>query len=120
MTSSMTLLDSTGDTTIVWDEDTEQKMLEIIDKKMSEGFIFYLVKPSKIPLMPSRQVRAKKLAEIKSAGAVVIRDEALEALFRDGAIATTKSTGFETVGRAKSATEVVKGHSVGVRPQRGG
>lgn len=118
----MTLLDESGDTTIVWDEDTETRMLEIIQHKMDEGFVFYITKPSRIPLMPSRQVRAKKLAEIKSAGAVVIRDEALEALFRNGDIATTEAHNdpLGPVSRAKTATQVSKNHTIGVRPQRGG
>ncbi len=119
---SLTLLDASGDTTIVWDEDTEDKMLEIIQKKMDEGIVFYIVKPSRIPLIPSRNVRAKKVADIKKAGAVVIKDADLDALFRDGVISTVKAPegDLQTVGRAKTAREVSKNHTVAVRPQRGG
>ena len=122
MVASLTMLDSSGDTTIVWDEDTEDKMMSVIEKKMKEGFVFYIVKPSRIPLMPSRQVRAKKLAEIKKAGAVVIRDEALEELFKSGnvAVAPAANENLVTVKKASDAREVAQGHSVGVRPQRGG
>ncbi len=121
MIRSMTFLDQSGDTSIIWDEDTDEKMLAIIEAKMAEGFVFFIVKPSRIPFMPPRQVRAKSINDVRDAGSVLIRDEALEQLFRAGDIATTKSDDSLTpIRKAANANEVITQHSVAIRPARGG
>lgn len=118
---SMTMLDQTGDTTIVWDEDTEKALMPIIEKKMREGVVFYLIKPRKLSFLPPKKVKAKKIEEIQKAGAVSINDEALSDLFQKGMITTGKGDQeIEVIKRAESANEVASSHSVAVRPQRGG
>lgn len=119
---SMTLLDETGDTTIVWDEDTEAKLLPIIEKKMKQGVVFYIIKERMIPMLPPKKVRLKKATDIKAAGAVVVRDEDLAGLFLSGDITTISagSDAITTVKKAANANEVVNNHTVAVRAQRGG
>lgn len=119
---SMILLDTTGDTTIVWDEDTEDALLPIIKKKMDAGVIFYVLKPRVLSILPPKKVRAKKVADIRKAGAVVIHDSDLNALFEKGAIHTIKSDNdnIVTVRKAKTARDVVSNDTVAIRPARGG
>ena len=118
---SMTMLDQTGDTTIVWDEDTEQSLLPIIEQKMKAGVIFYIIKPRKFPLLPPKKVRAKSIFDIQKAGAAVIKDEALSDLFQRGKVQTVSGEGaIEVVKKATSAAEVSRSHSVAVKPERGG
>lgn len=121
-TRCMTLLDETGDTSVAWDESADDKMLKIIEQRMSEGFIFYIVKPFPI-LNVRRMVKAKSVEEIKAAGGFTIKDKQLEQLFLEGSIGTTKSKNEETIQpikKATSAREVAMSHSVGTRPMRGG
>lgn len=120
--NSMILLDESGDTTIVWDEDTEAALIPIIQKKMDAGIIFYIIKPRALALLPPKKVRAKKIAEIKKAGAVVINDADLSALFEKGDVVPVKSGDGDivTVKKSNSASEVAKSNTVAIRPARGG
>lgn len=120
---SMVMLDESGDTTIVWDDDTEEQLLPIIEKKMKDGVMFYIIKERALPMLPPKKVRAKKIAEIKKAGAAIIKDEDLAELFKSGSVmAVTANNDDEivTVKRATEAQEVTRSHTVAVRPQRGG
>jgi hypothetical protein len=114
------MLDESGDTTIVWDEDTEEKIIPIIAKKMDEGFVFYITKT--VPILNiTRLSRAKSLDEIRKAGSATIKDEALEQLFLTGSVGTARSSdNVVPIRKAKDAREVAQNQSVGVRPRRGG
>lgn len=46
---SLTFLNFSGDITVSWDEHNCEKMLELIKKKMSEGYTFFTAK--KVPLV---------------------------------------------------------------------
>ncbi len=119
---SLIFLDQTGDTTIVWDEDTDDKMIAIIQRKMDEGFVFYIVKPTLIPMI-RRTVKAKSIKQIRDAGSVLIRDEALEKLFLAGSISTASAAAddaIEPLRKAESANDVATNHAVAVRPAKGG
>lgn len=121
MQNSITFLDQSGDTTIVWDDDTEDKILKLIETKMAEGYVFYLVK--KVPLLNvTRKVATESIEQIRKAGSVVLKDAELERLFLGGVVGTTKrsSTMIDTVKKATNSNEVVKSQSVAVRPARGG
>lgn len=121
MQNSITFLDQSGDTTIVWDSDTEEKILKLIEAKMAQGYVFYLVK--KVPLLNvSRRIATKSMKQIKEAGSVILKDAELERLFLGGDIGTTSrpSTMIDTVKKASNANEVVVSQSVAVRPTRGG
>ena len=122
MTRSLTFLDETGDTTIVWDEDTEDQMVKIIEEKMKQGFVFYLIKPSRIPLIPARQKKVRNIKEVRDAGSVIVRDEALSRLFQSGDIskAANSNETIITETRTTDAKRVATGHAVAVKPARGG
>jgi hypothetical protein len=120
-TCALTFLDETGDTTICWDEDTAATMVPIIERKMAEGYKFYIIKPVPLTKM-TRLGKAKNIAEVSKAGSVVIKDAELEQLFLGGKIATTRGTNdnIDAVRKATSANDVATNQSVGVRAQRGG
>lgn len=120
---SMTLLDESGDTMIVWDEDTEDAILEVIEKKMKAGVTFYITKPRALAILPPKKVKAKKIADIREAGQVAIKDKDLESLFNTGKVQIARAQNDDeivAVKRATDAREVAKADSVAVRVQRGG
>lgn len=45
MLRALTMLNERGDVTIVWTQDRDADMERVIEKKMSEGCIFYLINP---------------------------------------------------------------------------
>ena len=123
-TRSLSLLDGTGDTTVTWDEDTDEKMLGIIEERMKQGFVFYILKPVKFLKINSfRKTKAKSIDEVKEAGSVIIKDDDLAKLFVSGDIGVAKTPTddqMQNMRRAANANDVVENQSVGVRPAKGG
>jgi hypothetical protein len=121
MQRCLTFLDATGDITLVWDEDTDEKMCKIIEARMAQGFKFFVLKPRKIAILPPRKVRAKTIKDVREAGAVTILDEDINTLFMNGDIRTIKADNdIETLHRSQDAKEVSRSQAVAVKPARGG
>ena len=114
---ALTLLNESGDTTITWEEEQDEKWERVIQKKMDEGFVFFIIKPrarKKTPLKTVKDAFVKRTLYIK--------DEDISKLLEEGhgdVIATPK-TPPETVKRGKSAKEVASSQSVGMGQRRGG
>lgn len=118
---TLTMLDASGDTTIVWDETTDRKMLAVIEARMKLGYKFFILKPRAIPILPPRKVRAKTIKEVRDAGSVIILDDDLHTLFFSGDVSTMKSNNdIQIVKKSEDASEVVMSQSVAVKPARGG
>jgi hypothetical protein len=121
MQRCLTFLDATGDVTIVWDEDTDEKMCKIIEARMKQGYKFFVLKPRALPILPPRKVRAKTMKDIREAGAVTILDEDINTLFLNGDIQTMKADNdIDTLHRSQDAKEVSRSQAVAVKPARGG
>lgn len=132
---SCTFLNSTGDITISWDKDKETEMLALIDKKMKEGYAFFILKPRLGGLLGNKKVEAKTIDQVRKAGSVVAPDALAKAVVMNlgdadlsTAVAagqatlasTLKTTTMETVRRAATAVDVVKSQSIAVKPMAGG
>lgn len=113
---SMCLLNKMGDTSIVWTPDMDEKMLSVIQKKMSEGITFYII--------DSDMVRkpARSAFDVGPERKVIVGDADFEQLFRDGVISMSERNEgqIRTLGIARTAEQVAQNHTVGVRQQRGG
>lgn len=73
---SLTFLNGSGDITITWDEHNKEKIIEMIKKKMAEGYTFFTTK--KIPLVKLyRKVKVTE-AGLDKCEHVVIDDDAFE------------------------------------------
>lgn len=124
---ALTMLNERGDTTIVWTSDRDDEMERVIEKKMAEGCIFYLIDPrfgTREPLRaPSDANRHRMLAIpdadfAKFVGGSV--DPASGAEHHTAATVPTPDAPIKNARRAKTAKEVATGESVGTRPRRGG
>jgi hypothetical protein len=116
MIRALTMLNEAGDTTISWTEDLDDRMEEIIRKKMDEGCTFFII--------AERGVRSKlaEAADIRKHRALAIPDEDLRKFVEIGA-AVAESTPDEPVRNSRvsrDAKEVAKNQSVGVKPRKGG
>lgn len=124
---ALTMLNERGDTTIVWTEDRDDDMTAIIEKKMAEGCIFYLIDPrfgTREKLRNAGDASRHRLLAIpdedfaKFVGGPV--DPAAGAEAHSAAVVPTPDAPIKNARRAKTAKEVASGESVGTKPRRGG
>lgn len=130
---SCTFPNMCGDVTIVWDEHNKERVLEVIRKKMSEGFTFFTTKKFAFKRMTMR-VKVNK-RNIDTLEEIVISDEEFEKLVQgmgDSDVADLVSSNSATLAkrqgrsaltvmeRANKAEDVIARDSVGIRPIMGG
>lgn len=133
---SCTFLNMTGDITIVWDEQNREKILEVIRRKMAEGYVFFTTKKYLFGTITRKAQVSKRDLNRGTINEIIITDEQFDKmvadmddpdvaeLVRSDAARMAKRQGskkaLDLVKRAKSAEEVIEGDSVAVRPVRGG
>jgi hypothetical protein len=119
----LTMLNEQGDVTIVWDEADDDRMEAIIAKKMEQGIQFFVIEPRLGGLAQPAKRPLRSADSARDHRALSIRDEDLAAFVGESdtaAVVKTPPKPVRSVRKAKTAKEVAKGESVGVRPMRGG
>lgn len=115
---ALTMLNETGDTTLVWTSDRDDEMEQIIARKMREGCIFYIIEPR----FGTREI-LRQAGDANRHRMLAIPDADF-AKFVGGthtiAVVSTPKTPVKSVRRAKTAKEVATSESVGHAPRRGG
>lgn len=76
---SMTLLNETGDVTIAWSAAEDAKMLEMIERKMAEGYTFFIIKRRFKVFSQHKEIVS--VADLKGRREVVLKDADAERLF---------------------------------------
>lgn len=122
MIRSTTILNDHGDVTIVWTEDQDAAVVEVIRKKMSEGVAFFIIEPRMFGLLPPKRTRLKDADEARRHRALAVGDEDFGKLLSSGIADTARTPAAPVKGsrKSKNPEEVAKSQSVGVRPMRGG
>lgn len=127
MLRAITMLNATGDTTIVWTPDRDDEMEAIIEQKMAAGCAFYLIEPR----FGTRE-RLRDAREASRHRILAIPDEDFAKFVGAGqtgadgqaeptaAAVKTPEKPARAVRRAKTAKDVAAGESIGVSPRRGG
>ena len=124
---ALTLLNERGDSTLIWTEDRDDEMERIIQKKLDEGCIFYLIDSrfgTRQKLTVAADANQHRMLAIpdedfaKFVGGPV--DPAAGAEHHTAAIVRTPDAPIKGARRAKTAKEVATGESVGTKPRRGG
>lgn len=124
---ALTMLNERGDTTLVWTSDRDEEMERVIQKKMDEGCIFYLIDSrfgTREKLRDPGDANRHRMLAIpdedfaKFVGGPV--DPAAGAEHHTAAVVPTPDAPIKGARRAKTAKEVASGESVGTRPRRGG
>lgn len=73
---SLTFLNGSGDITITWDDHNKEQIIDMIKKKMAEGYTFFITK--KVPIINLyRKVKVTE-ANLEKCDHVVIDDNAFE------------------------------------------
>lgn len=121
-TRALTLLNRSGDQTIVWTPDRDEAMVDIIRKKMEEGIVFFIIEPRLGGLIAPDKRPLEDADEAKKHRALSIRDEDFAKFCGlDGVeVIKTPAAKAVTVRKSKKPEEVAASESVGVQPMRGG
>lgn len=124
---ALTMLNERGDTTVVWTPDRDLEMEAIIERKMAEGCIFYLIDSrfgTRHKLSAAADANRHRMLAIpdedfaKFVGGPV--DPGGGAEHHTAAVVPTPDAPIKGARRAKTAKEVATGESVGTKPRRGG
>lgn len=119
---AVTILNESGDQTIVWTEDRDTEMVEIIRKKMEQGISFFIIEPRFFGLLPSKKTPLAKADDARAHRALAIKDEDFARFVGEGSgdVVKTPDQSISTIRRAEKPEEVAKSQSVGVKPMKGG
>lgn len=131
---STTLLNSTGDITLTWEDGEDAEIKKMIQDKIDAGYCFFIMEPrvSFLKALGSKRKTIRNIAEIKGRKVVMetdtikggakailgetlkLGDEASENLFKSGriGIANVPESSYNTVRKAKTANEVMKNHTI--------
>lgn len=119
---ALTMLNESGDTTIVWTEDRDDEMRTIIEKKMAQGVTFFIVEPRFYGFLPSKKTKVTDPEQALRHRALAIPDVDFARFVESGAgeAVKTPAAPARTVRKAKTAAEVATSESVGVKQMKGG
>lgn len=123
MKRALTILNETGDVTITWDAENDDRMVEIIERKLKAGITFFLIEPRMGGIVaPDTSKPLKKVKDALKHRALSMKDEDFEAMVAEGKaeLIHTPAAPARSTRKAKTAREVATSESVGVRPMRGG
>lgn len=117
--SSLTMLNECGDTTISWSEDRDAEMEQILQKKMDQGVTFFIIERAGSDPELKRLARP---ADAMTKRALLIPDEDLAKFVSDGGgdVASASREPVKASRVSRSAKEVAKSKSVGVKQRKGG
>lgn len=129
--STIVFLNMTGDVTITWDDQNEAAVLALVQKKMNEGYTFFILKPRFGGLLGNHLVPLKNIEDARAQGKVVAPDALTDRIIAqlDDADLTaevsngrarirtsTEAVQLDAGYRAKSARDVLGQQAVAVRP----
>lgn len=121
---ALTMLNQSGDTTIVWTEDRDDEMERIIQAKMDAGCTFFMIEPrfgTRTKLKAAGDAsKTRMLAIPDEEFAKFVSASAEGAAEMTATVMPTPAKPARVTRKAKTAKEVAQGESVGVQPRRGG
>lgn len=129
---SITWLNMSGDVTITWDASNIDSVRALVEKKMAEGYSFFIIKPRMLKLLGNKKVALRNTRDLEGATGLVVPDSVMASMVEalgDPDVTWTVAQGGarlasaprgETARRATSAAEVLANQSVAVRRVVGG
>lgn len=127
MENYLTYLNEFGDITIAWEDDSNDEMVNVIQRQMDKGMTFWSIEPRFAGLLPPRKTKLNSIDDIKDDRILSMNDEDFFKLVADGAAAAiTPSKSYNPLTflkRLKSPKEVVENETktaAVMKPLRGG
>lgn len=118
--ASMTLLNGTGDVTITWTAENEESMKALIEKKIKDGYSFFVVE--KIFGIIPHKTRVTSIDQVKLGSKLLLQDNDALRLFEEGKIEVEKTEGrkYDTKHRTEDVDEILKSETLGIRRMAAG
>ena len=116
---SMTLLNETGDVTLSWNKDQDERMRAMIEAKLKKGYTFFVIK--RFCGFKIHQRKLKALADLKpSEREVVLKDEDIALALEDNSegifIDKAPEGDMSDAELVKEVDKIVKEDTLAVRP----
>jgi hypothetical protein len=116
-TRAVTMFNQSGDTTITWEEDQDEEMAAILQKKMDAGCTFFIIN--------SRTGGRRKLTKPSEAMKnrhLAIPDEDLQKFVAagKGGVIQTPSEPATVRRKARTGKEAAQHETIGLQPRAGG
>jgi hypothetical protein len=121
MTRTFSFLSGDGDNVYGWDPADSEWVIPMIQKKLDEGYTFWIVKG-----LRQRQTKLRTAADARDLRSVIIKDPDARQLFEQGRIGIVarpvegRDDEYRLERRAASAEEVAANDTVAHRAHRGG
>jgi hypothetical protein len=117
----MVLLNLTGDTALTWDDPDDLEVLTFIEKKMNEGYVFFIEEPRFLKAF-KRKKRLQDVNDIPDNRTVYMDDGEAARLNASGKLKIVKLQGEKLRGarKATSAKDVAANRSYATRPAHAG
>lgn len=117
-----TMLDKTGHQTIVWTEESDALMEEIIAKKLKEGIVFHIIEPRFFGLLPAKKTQLTDASEAHKYRALSIADEDFKKFVASGSgdVVDTPDEPVRRTRRSRDPKEIASNQSIGHRQAVGG
>ena len=114
----MYTMDRGGHTSFGWDAEDDDWVLPMIQKKMDEGYVFWIIERR-----PLREVELRRIQDIGNNRHLFVHDDASRELFEQGHIGLIEDDprhDIHTVRPADNAREAVANDTLAHRPHTGG
>lgn len=97
-------------------------MIPIIEKKMAEGVVFFIVEPRFFGLLPSKKTQLTDANEARKHRALALKDKDFAKLVAAGDVTTAPTPAKAARGTriSRDPAEVASAQSVAVKPAKGG
>jgi hypothetical protein len=113
-----------GDTTLSWTEEMDDQWVEFFEKKMAEGYIFFIVEQRDFvrnALFGPKKTEMENAEDALKTRMVTIPDGDMQRMLESGAGVPAKSVDeTKMVRRTKDPKEAAKKQTVGHRARQGG
>lgn len=119
---ALTMLNECGDVTLVWEEQNDDAMEALIQARMDAGCTFFIIEPRFGGLVAPAKRKLDDAAEARKFRALSVPDEEVQKFIEEGKVQAlpTPDKPVKSKRVSKSAKEVAKSESVGIRQRKGG
>ena len=119
---ALTMLNESGDITLVWEEHNDAAMEALIQKRMNDGCTFFIVEARFGGLVAPSKRKLEEATNAKKYRALSVPDEDAAKFVEEGKaeLVPTPAQPLKKTRMSRSAKEVAKSESVGIKPRRGG
>ncbi|WP_456717693.1 MULTISPECIES: hypothetical protein [unclassified Bradyrhizobium] len=122
---SLTILNMSGDSTLTWSPKTDAVMRQIIERKLQEGWAFWILKPRLAGFLPDRKIKVRTLEQAMESRSLSMDDDDFIKLITEGGVQLVstpeRAEGWtDDAVQSKDPADIAVSNAIGVRNMSGG